>query len=82
MRKVVIDGYIVGLSTNTGTELTAAELAAIEAAMAERPVASVGYRYRLTDGTLEYVLAAVPAADEEVDAETALAELKEALNEA
>jgi hypothetical protein len=66
----------------TRTELNAAELAAIEAAMAERPVASVGYRYRLTDGTLEYVLAAVPAADEEVDAETALAELKEALNEA
>jgi hypothetical protein len=66
----------------TRTELNAAELAAIEAAMAERPVASVGYRYRLTDSTLEYVLEAVPAADEEVDAETALAELKEALNEA
>ena len=75
MKKVVIDGYIVGLSTITGTELTAAELAAIEAVMAERPVASVGYRYRLTDGTLEYALEAVPPAEEDVDPETALAEL-------
>lgn len=82
MKKVVIDGYIVGLSTTTGTELTAAELAAIEAVMAERPVASAGYRYRITDVTLEFVLEAVPVVEEEVDPETALQELKEVLNEA
>lgn len=54
MRKVMIDGYIMCVIDN-GDELTENEYQAIMMAIENKPIAPIGYTYKLKD-TLEWKL--------------------------
>lgn len=54
MKKIVNNGYIIGLSEITGEDISAAEKESILTAIESRPTPQSGYSYRLkTDLTWE-----------------------------
>lgn len=74
MKKIVNNGYIIGLSEITGEDISAAEKESILAAIESRPTPQSGYSYRLkTDLTWElYELQPEPSDEDEISTDEAL----------
>lgn len=72
MKKIVNNGYIIGLSEITGEDISAAENESILTAIESRPTPQAGYSYRLkTDLTWElYELQPEPEPSDEDEIST------------
>lgn len=72
MKKIVNNGYIIGLSEITGEDISAAEKESILTAIESRPTPQAGYSYRLkTDLTWEaYDLSPEPEPSDEDEIST------------
>ena len=78
--KLVIDGYIVALSTGSGEEITDAEYSAIMQKIKNKPVDPTGYQYKLRVDNLEWEQVELPE-PEPVDEDAELSDYENALSD-
>lgn len=78
--KLVIDGYIVALSTGGGTAITESEYSTIMQKIQNKPADPEGYQYRLRANNMEWELVELPE-PEPVEEEAGPEDYEQALQE-